>query len=143
MSAPLSPVRLAEARALLRYESSIAFYSARAKESMLLVLAEAEEAARLRAERDEAVQSAVDGMREAWTSEVLLLQGDIRRLRDQQRAHPSRAAVLREAAAWLREITTPFHGRERTEHERGQMYAARRLDEQADVAEMGETGGAR
>ncbi|UNZ20573.1 hypothetical protein [Streptomyces sp. 891-h] len=46
---PLSPERLAEARALLRYESSISFHSARAKESMLLLLAEAEEAARLRA----------------------------------------------------------------------------------------------
>ncbi|MFE9337703.1 hypothetical protein [Streptomyces sp. NPDC007063] len=47
---PLTPERLAEARALLRYESSISFHSARAKESMLLLLAEAEEVAPLRAE---------------------------------------------------------------------------------------------
>lgn len=100
MSAPMSPERLAEARALLRYESSIAFYSARAKESMLLLLAEAEEAARLRSERDEAVQardeavqSAVDGMREAWASEVLLLQGEIRRLRSELKTWPTRAEL--------------------------------------------------
>jgi hypothetical protein len=37
---PLSPERLAEAKNLLRYESSISFHSARAKESMLLVVAE-------------------------------------------------------------------------------------------------------
>ncbi|MFJ2630928.1 hypothetical protein ACIO6U_03050 [Streptomyces sp. NPDC087422] len=53
MSAPLSPERLAEIRDLLKYESSIAFYSHRAKESMLLLLAEAEEVERLRAERDQ------------------------------------------------------------------------------------------
>lgn len=41
--------RLAEIKDLIRYESSIAFYSHRAKESVLLLVAEAEEAARLRA----------------------------------------------------------------------------------------------
>jgi len=46
---PLDDTRLAEIRSLLRYETSISFHSARAKESMLLLLAEAEEAARLRA----------------------------------------------------------------------------------------------
>lgn len=44
----MTPERLSEIRDLLRYESSIAFYSHRAKESMLLLVAEAEEAARLR-----------------------------------------------------------------------------------------------
>ncbi|NEB92385.1 hypothetical protein [Streptomyces bauhiniae] len=46
---PMTPERLAEVRDLLRYESSIAFYSHRAKESVLLLVAEAEDAARLRA----------------------------------------------------------------------------------------------
>lgn len=45
---PLSAARLAEIRDLLKYESSIAFYSHRAKESMLLLVSEAEAAARLR-----------------------------------------------------------------------------------------------
>ncbi|MFD0437055.1 hypothetical protein [Streptomyces chartreusis] len=45
----LTPKRLSEIRDLIRYESSIAFYSHRAKESILLLVAEAEEAARLRA----------------------------------------------------------------------------------------------
>ena len=40
--------RLSEIRDLLHYESSIAFYSSRAKESMLMLLAEAHRAARLR-----------------------------------------------------------------------------------------------
>lgn len=44
----MTPARLAEIRDLLKYESSIAFYSSRAKESMLLLVAEAEDAARLR-----------------------------------------------------------------------------------------------
>lgn len=49
-SAPqLTPERLAEIRDLIRYESSIAFYSHRAKESVLLLVTEAEESARLRA----------------------------------------------------------------------------------------------
>jgi hypothetical protein len=52
---PLSPERLAEIKDLLKYESSIAFYSSRAKESMLLLVAEAEEAARLRADRAQVV----------------------------------------------------------------------------------------
>ena len=52
---PLSPERLAEIKDLLKYESSIAFYSSRAKESMLLLAAEAEEAARLRADRAQVV----------------------------------------------------------------------------------------
>ena len=39
----LTPERLAEITDLLRYESSIAFYSHRAKESMLLLLADAKE----------------------------------------------------------------------------------------------------
>jgi hypothetical protein len=63
----LSPERLAEIRDLLKYESSIAFYSQRAKESMLLLVAEAEEAARLRAERhstNEALDDAVKAIGE-------------------------------------------------------------------------------
>ena len=44
----MTPERIAEIKDLLKYESSIAFYSHRAKESMLLLVAEAEEAARLR-----------------------------------------------------------------------------------------------
>ena len=38
----LTPERLAEIKNLLRYESSISFQSARAKESMLLLVAEVE-----------------------------------------------------------------------------------------------------
>lgn len=38
----LSPERLAEIKNLLRYESSISFHSARAKQSMLLLVAEVE-----------------------------------------------------------------------------------------------------
>lgn len=38
----LTPERLAEAKSLLRTESSISFHSARAKESMLLLVAEVE-----------------------------------------------------------------------------------------------------
>lgn len=45
----LTPERLAEIRDLIKYESSISFYSHRAKESILLLVAEAEGAARLRA----------------------------------------------------------------------------------------------
>jgi hypothetical protein len=45
---PMTPERLAEIRYLLRCESPIAFYSHRAKESMLLLVEEAEDAARLR-----------------------------------------------------------------------------------------------
>lgn len=44
----MTPERIAEIKDLLKYESSIAFYSSRAKESMLLLVEEAEEAARLR-----------------------------------------------------------------------------------------------
>ncbi|MFJ4785058.1 hypothetical protein [Streptomyces sp. NPDC088794] len=44
----MTPERIAEIKDLLKYESSIAFYSHRAKESILLLVAEAEEAARLR-----------------------------------------------------------------------------------------------
>ncbi|MEV8432038.1 hypothetical protein ACWHLZ_27870 [Streptomyces chartreusis] len=44
----LTPERLAEIRDLLHYGSSIAFYSHRAKESILLLVAEAEEAVQLR-----------------------------------------------------------------------------------------------
>jgi hypothetical protein len=43
MSEPLSPERLAEIKNLLRYESSISFQSTRAKESMLLLVAEVEQ----------------------------------------------------------------------------------------------------
>ncbi|ONK09503.1 hypothetical protein [Streptomyces sp. MP131-18] len=49
-------------------------------------------------------------------------------------ARPTRADVLRAEAAWLEEIATPIT-RERSEHERGQMYAARRLRERADEAD--------
>lgn len=70
---------------------------------------------------------------------ALAERGDeLRSLRAELDARPSRAEVLRGEAAWLREIATPIHGRERTEHERGQMYAARRVDERADAAEQGE-----
>jgi hypothetical protein len=44
----MTPERIAEIKDLLKYESSIAFYSSRAKESMLLLVDEAEEAAKLR-----------------------------------------------------------------------------------------------
>jgi hypothetical protein len=46
--------------------------------------------------------------------------------------HPqiTRAQVVREEAIFLREIGTPTHG-ERTEHERGIMYAAERLNQRA------------
>jgi hypothetical protein len=44
----MTPERIAEIKDLLKYESPIAFYSSRAKESMLLLVEEAEEAARLR-----------------------------------------------------------------------------------------------
>jgi len=44
----MTPERITEIKDLLKYESSIAFYSHRAKESMLLLVDEAEEAARLR-----------------------------------------------------------------------------------------------
>ncbi|GAB2718499.1 hypothetical protein [Streptomyces bullii] len=40
---PLDDARLAEIRSLLRYETSISFHSARAKESMLLLLSEVEQ----------------------------------------------------------------------------------------------------
>ncbi|WP_326739091.1 hypothetical protein [Streptomyces sp. NBC_01022] len=41
--AELTPERIAEIKDLLRYESSIAFYSSRAKESMLLLVAGVEQ----------------------------------------------------------------------------------------------------
>lgn len=41
--APMPPERLAEIKSLLRYETSISFHSARAKESMLLLVAEVEQ----------------------------------------------------------------------------------------------------
>jgi hypothetical protein len=44
----LTPERLAEIRDLVRYESSIKFYSHRAKESVLLLIEEAERVERLR-----------------------------------------------------------------------------------------------
>lgn len=54
----LDDLRLAEIKSLLRYETSISFHSARAKESMLLLVAEverqADELAAARKERDEA-----------------------------------------------------------------------------------------
>lgn len=40
--APLTPARLSEIKSLLRYETSISFHSARAKESMLLLVTEVE-----------------------------------------------------------------------------------------------------
>lgn len=56
----LTAERLAEIKSLLRYETSISFHSARAKESMLLLVAEVEsQAAELdavRAELDEALR---------------------------------------------------------------------------------------
>lgn len=54
----LTSERLTEIKSLLRYETSISFHSARAKESMLLLVAEVErqaaELAAVREERDEA-----------------------------------------------------------------------------------------
>ncbi|MGW2861856.1 hypothetical protein [Streptomyces sp. NPDC001205] len=47
MTDPLTAERISEIKSLLRYETSISFHSARAKESMLLLVAEVE---RLRAE---------------------------------------------------------------------------------------------
>ncbi|MDQ0792060.1 hypothetical protein [Streptomyces sp. B1I3] len=49
----LTPERIAEIKDLLRYESSIAFYSHRAKESMLLLVAGVEQ---LKTERSEIEQ---------------------------------------------------------------------------------------
>ncbi|MFF2940857.1 hypothetical protein ACFVSQ_13540 [Streptomyces niveus] len=59
----LTPERLSEITNLLRYESSIAFYSARAKESMLLLLAEAKERRAERAEiRSQTLIEAAESM---------------------------------------------------------------------------------
>lgn len=55
MTEPLSPERISEIKSLLRYETSISFHSARAKESMLLLVAEVE---RLRAELIAATEDA-------------------------------------------------------------------------------------
>ncbi|RSN13784.1 hypothetical protein DMH25_08330 [Streptomyces sp. WAC 01325] len=87
----LTPKRLAEIRDLIRYESSIAFYSHRAKESVLLLIAEAEEAARLRArvaeqdtqrealaERLRAGQRWQRGRRPELVSENLVSQSELR-----------------------------------------------------------------
>ena len=51
----LTSERLTEIKSLLRYETSISFHSARAKQSMLLLVAEVERQA---AERDEALRYA-------------------------------------------------------------------------------------
>ncbi|MGY1439471.1 hypothetical protein [Streptomyces reniochalinae] len=65
------------------------------------------------------------------------LVAEVERLRAELAARPTRAEVLRAEAAWLREIATPIT-RERSEHERGQMYAAERMAQRADDAERGE-----
>ncbi|WP_435215824.1 hypothetical protein [Streptomyces sp. bgisy034] len=87
----LTPKRLAEIRDLVRYESSIAFSSNRAKESILLLVAEAEEAERLRArvaaqdaqrealaERLRAGQRWQRGRRPELVSENLVSQSELR-----------------------------------------------------------------
>lgn len=84
-----------------------------------------------RVEMGETVQALLPTPRERAAAEA-------ERLRAELAARPSRAEVLRDAAAWLEEIATPIT-RERSEHERGQMYAARRLRQRADEAD-GERG---
>lgn len=46
MSESLTPERISEIKSLLRYETSISFHSARAKKSMLLLVAEVERLSR-------------------------------------------------------------------------------------------------
>ncbi|MEU5838816.1 hypothetical protein ABZ820_34845 [Streptomyces diacarni] len=65
--------------------------------------------------------------------DVPALLAEVERLRAELAARPTRAEVLRAEAAWLREIATPIT-RERSEHERGQMYAAERMAQRADAA---------
>lgn len=104
-SGPLTPERLVEIRDLLRYESSIAFYSSRAKESMLLLLAEAEEAVRLRAEHEPyeplTEQGCPDGKHVSWLVDSPDHHAcpwcEIDLLRAESAARPTRAEIV----AWL------------------------------------------
>jgi hypothetical protein len=82
----LTPERLNEIRDLLKYESSIAFYSHRAKESMLLLVAEAEEAARLRARVAE-LEAQRDADHKTW-------QHDLSTARSEREAMAARIAEL-------------------------------------------------
>lgn len=63
----------------------------------------------------------------------------LEQLRAELAARPSLDEVLRNAAGWLEEIATPITREQRSEHERGQMYAARRLRSWAAEAD-GERG---
>ncbi|MFI6530468.1 hypothetical protein [Streptomyces uncialis] len=84
---PMTPERLAEARALLKTESSITFYSARAKDTMLLLLAEVE---RLRSELDKAHDELTGTCLALWEEEQ-----DTARLRVATRNARERAARFR------------------------------------------------
>lgn len=139
MSAPLSPERLAEIRDRAVY---LRGHGADADEYEIelsagtdvpALLAEVE---RLRAERDAEVQAAVDGMREAWASEVGHVQ---RQLADR----PRRAEVLRQEATNLRCVERTVTPGAAQGVREGLLRAALVLDERADAAEQGETGGAR
>jgi hypothetical protein len=99
---PLDDARLAEIRNLLRYETSISFHSARAKESMLLLLHEVEQ---WRATYGaDALPAALKKLREAdeqlalpSTTEfaVRLPSGDVLRAGDPTSRHDQEARLAR------------------------------------------------
>jgi len=93
----LSAERLAEIKSLLRYETSISFHSARAKESMLLLVAEVErQAAELVAVREEVAQAREKALNEAADS--------FDRMADFEPSQGYRARVMRGAANDIRRL---------------------------------------
>lgn len=110
----LSPARLAEIRSLLRYESSISFHSARAKESMLLLLAEVERLNAENAEQARVLASAGPEIKrlterivevEAHVTEhVRVYEAVWGRLQDEQRASSRLSAAAQDALTSLNEL---------------------------------------
>lgn len=93
----LDDLRLTEIKSLLRYETSISFHSARAKESMLLLVAEVErQAAELVAVREELAQAREKALNEA--------ADNFDRMADFEPSQSYRARVIRGAANDIRRL---------------------------------------
>jgi hypothetical protein len=107
----LSDERLSEIKSLLRYETSISFHSARAKESMLLLVAEVE---RQRARIAELERPAVEAERNAIRQSYRELAHQAREDRDFEGAFDVDYRLREREAQWAREdAAAALHGFEK------------------------------
>lgn len=107
----LTDERLAEIKSLLRYETSISFHSARAKESMLLLVAEVE---RQRARIAELERPAVEAERNAIRQSYRELAHQAREDRDFEGAFDVDYRLREREAQWAREdAAATLHGFEK------------------------------